>query len=72
MQGYSFVANVLSLPLDSYDLVLGIQWLRELGEIRWNFKDLYMKFIRGNTEYVLKGDSNQKPFHMDKVLAKQK
>ena len=44
MQGQTFSADVLALPLDNYDLVLGVQWLIELGDIVWNFKELNMKF----------------------------
>ena len=44
MQGQTFQANVLALPLDNYDLVLGIQWLVKLGDIIWNFRKLHMKF----------------------------
>ena len=77
MQGHSFVTDVLSLPLDSYDLVLGIQWLVELGDIRWNFKELQMKFMIGISECVLRGKLNKNPIltvssdRMEKVLAKQ-
>ena len=38
MQGQLFTAEVLSLFLGNYDLVLGIQWLVELRDILWNFK----------------------------------
>ena len=40
MQDQSFVADVLALPLDNYDMVLGIQRLVKLGNNKWNFKDL--------------------------------
>lgn len=38
MQGYQFQADFFILPLDNYDMILGIQWLAELGDIFWNFK----------------------------------
>ena len=53
MQGQSFVADVLALPLGNYDLVLDIQWLVELENIVWNFKDLQMRFTMGNKKCVL-------------------
>ena len=53
MQGQNFKADVLALPLGNYDLVLGIQWLVELGDILWNFKELQMKFVNGGQECVL-------------------
>ena len=77
MQGQSFVTDVLSLPLGNYDLVLGIQWLVELGNIIWNFKELQMRFKMNGRECILQGNkgsrhsvltiSGQK---MDKMLNK--
>ncbi|PKI64041.1 hypothetical protein CRG98_015573 [Punica granatum] len=45
MQGREYEADMLLLPLESYDIVLGVQWLSTLGDILWNFKDLQMKFV---------------------------
>ena len=50
---YSFVGDVLSLPLGNYDLVLGIQWLVKLKDIWWNFKKLQMRFKVGSEECKL-------------------
>ena len=50
MQGHLFIADMLSLTLGNYDLVLGIQLLVELGDILWNFKELQMRFKVGNKE----------------------
>lgn len=44
MQGMWFSTDVFVLPLDNYDMVLGIQWLAFLDDIVWNFKKLTMKF----------------------------
>lgn len=55
MQGQEYVADVLLIGLDNYDMVLGIQWLSQLGDITWNFKKLVMKFKLGMQECVLKG-----------------
>ena len=71
------MTDVLSLPLDSYELVLSIQWLVELWDIRWNFKELQMKFMIGTSESVLRGNLNKNPIltfssdRMEKVIAKQ-
>lgn len=40
MQGMEFTANMLLLPQDNYDVVLGIQWLTILGDILRNFNKL--------------------------------
>ncbi|KAJ0851953.1 putative nucleotidyltransferase, Ribonuclease H [Helianthus annuus] len=60
MQGVWFVTDVLVLPLENYDMVLGVQWLATLGDIVWNFTDLTMKFKVDEKEYVLKGTENNK------------
>ena len=50
----------------------------ELGDIRWNFKDLQMRFMVGNKECVLQGNKNTPGFFLtissdklDKVLKKK-
>ncbi|XP_076921524.1 uncharacterized protein LOC143582964 [Bidens hawaiensis] len=59
MQGLWFTTNVLLLPLDNYDMVLGVQWLLTLGNITWNFQNLTMQFNVDEKPFELKGlDSN--------------
>ena len=77
MQGQNFVADVLSLPLDNYDLVLGVQWLVELGDIVWNFNKLQMRFKVGEEDHMLQGEKmtrnsllNVSEEKMGKVLSK--
>ena len=36
-------------------MVLGIQWLAELGLILWDFKNLKMEFIIDGRKFMLKG-----------------
>ncbi|KAJ0545001.1 putative nucleotidyltransferase, Ribonuclease H [Helianthus annuus] len=55
MQGTWFRTDVLLLPLDNYDMVLGIQWLQFLNDIVWNFKSLTMQFQVDSKTIVLKG-----------------
>ncbi|RDX72802.1 hypothetical protein CR513_47661, partial [Mucuna pruriens] len=38
------------------DVVLGLEWLEELGEIKANFKELTLKFRKEGQEVVLRGD----------------
>jgi len=42
-----FSVDCYSLPLDKWDMVLGIKFLRTLGPILWDFDDLCMAFTRG-------------------------
>ncbi|KAJ0467740.1 putative nucleotidyltransferase, Ribonuclease H [Helianthus annuus] len=60
MQGLWFKADVLVIPLDSYDMVLGVQWLLPLGDIVWNFKELKMQFKVDDEVYQLKGSNTNK------------
>ena len=78
MQGQTFVADVLALPLGNYNLVLGIQWLVELEDIMWNFKELQMRFKWRDKDYRLQGSRdktcsmfNVSSEKMDKMLSKQ-
>jgi hypothetical protein len=55
MQGTVFQVDLYVLPLAGCDVVLGIQWLRILGPILWNFDDLTMEFQWGTKRCRLKG-----------------
>lgn len=55
MQGHWFKTDVMVIPLLSYDLVLGVQWLHTLNDIVWNFKNLTMQFKVGDQIFNLKG-----------------
>jgi hypothetical protein len=39
-----FDLNCYILPLAGFDVILGVQWLRSLGPILWNFRALSMEF----------------------------
>jgi hypothetical protein len=41
-----FNVSCYVLPLDSFDVVLGVRWLRSLGPILWDFAHLSMSFWR--------------------------
>jgi hypothetical protein len=55
VQGNVFQVDLYILPLAGCDVVLGIQWLRLLGPILWNFDDLTMVFQWGTRRCSLKG-----------------
>ena len=46
MQGIQFESSVSLLPLSGCDMILGVQWLFLLGDIKWNFKQFKMEFWR--------------------------
>ncbi|XP_022008416.1 uncharacterized protein LOC110907795 [Helianthus annuus] len=58
MQGNWFTTEVLLLPLESYDMILGVQWLLPLNDILWNFQKMTMKFELAGKGYELKGLQN--------------
>ncbi|XP_021848493.1 uncharacterized protein [Spinacia oleracea] len=60
MQGISFEADVLLIPLGSCDMVLGVQWLILLGPISWDFMQLHVEFCFNGKIVLLKGIPSKK------------
>ncbi|KAJ7954398.1 Ty3/gypsy retrotransposon protein [Quillaja saponaria] len=58
LSGAKFFADFLVMPLGSYGMVLGIQWLSTLGDIRWNFQKLTMNFTWQQQNIMLQGYFN--------------
>lgn len=44
--GKVFAIDYYAIPLDEFDVVLGIQWLATLGPILWDFSKNTMAFWR--------------------------
>ena len=55
MQVTIFQGEVYIICLETYDLILGGEWLSTLGEIKWNFNKLSMVF-EFNDEVKLQGE----------------
>nr|GEZ28980.1 hypothetical protein [Tanacetum cinerariifolium] len=53
LQGMSFCSDVMLLPLVGCEMILGIQWLSTLDDIK--FKELRMEFMYENKKMVLRG-----------------
>lgn len=72
VQGISFAVTLYSLPLMGLDMVLGVQWLKELGDVNCNWKNLTMKFHWDGQLRILKG-INSKPIQScsSKEMAKE-
>lgn len=46
IHGEPFVVDCYALPLDGFNVVLGVRWLQTLGPIVWDFTKLFMSFCR--------------------------
>jgi hypothetical protein len=55
LQGNTFITNFYILTLGGCDVVLGIEWLRTLKPIIWNFDSLTMQFQWGEHIVTLNG-----------------
>lgn len=42
--GHQFQSDFMVIPLGCHDIVLGVQWLAQLGPIPWDFDKLKMSF----------------------------
>jgi hypothetical protein len=45
MGEYVMNSPMISIPMGGADVVLGIQWLKSLGTVAFNFQELFMKFL---------------------------
>jgi hypothetical protein len=50
-----FTVDCYAIPLDCYDVVLGVQYLRTLGPILWDLDDLCMAFWHQGRHILWKG-----------------
>ncbi|XP_066355020.1 uncharacterized protein [Miscanthus floridulus] len=50
-----FTVDCYTIPLDCYDMVLGVKYLRTLGPILWDFDDLCMAFWHNGKRVLWKG-----------------
>lgn len=55
LQGYEFVGDFHVLPVPGCEVLLGAAWLKQLGDITWNFELMRMKFNLCGREYCLQG-----------------
>ena len=57
MQGLKIQQDFYVFDLGGVDVVLGMEWLASLGEVRANFHELTLKIPVANGYHTLKGDS---------------
>ncbi|XP_026446909.1 uncharacterized protein LOC113347462 [Papaver somniferum] len=55
----NFSANLRVLPLGRCDIVLGADWLRQLGDVTFNFSQLSISFIHQGNPITLQGTSSK-------------
>ncbi|GJY99406.1 gypsy/ty3 retroelement polyprotein [Tanacetum coccineum] len=55
LQGKTFYTDMMILPLGGCEMVLGIQWLATLRDIKCNFSQLRMEFMYKNKRMTLRG-----------------
>ncbi|XP_074278160.1 uncharacterized protein LOC141601756 [Silene latifolia] len=55
LQNTEFKSDALLIPLGGCDMVLGVQWLSNLGTVKWNFKKLWMTFEYEGQHHMLRG-----------------
>ncbi|PWA65591.1 hypothetical protein CTI12_AA334540 [Artemisia annua] len=63
VQGVKFKSDFLAMPIGGYGVVLGIQWLSTLGDIRCNFKSMFMEFTWNEEVVKLQGYTRMKKDH---------
>ncbi|XP_019257761.1 PREDICTED: uncharacterized protein LOC109235975 [Nicotiana attenuata] len=56
LQGTTFQTDLLWMTLGTCDMVLGVQWLQTLGDIRMDFTQLTMEFQLYGKKYLLQCD----------------
>lgn len=58
MQGVTIITDLFALPLGGLDVVLGIQWLEELGEVTTDYKTGTMRFKWGDGMVTIKSGTD--------------
>lgn len=55
IQWHEFTTDLFVLEIKGSNIVLGVQWLIELGTIMTNYKELTMQFSLGGKEIKIQG-----------------
>ena len=59
LQGHNFDIDLFILRVEGPDVILGVQWLQDLGDVTNNFRDLTMRFTKGDQNILLQGEGGQ-------------
>ncbi|XP_061375850.1 uncharacterized protein LOC133317958 [Gastrolobium bilobum] len=57
LQGHMFLPDLFVLPIQGAEVVLGVQWLSEFGDVTTNYNNLVLKFERAGKLIELQGES---------------
>lgn len=63
---HRFCIDFLVIPLGGFEAILGVNWLRKLGPIRWDFEHMSMDFLYEQPIFLQGAAKNQ---HSHKSLA---
>lgn len=55
MHGVLYTDDFLLIPLKSCDIILGVQWLLSLGDLKMKFQELTLGYHYQGQDCVLKG-----------------
>jgi hypothetical protein len=55
VHGEQFSIDCYALPLEGFDVILGVHWLKSLGPIVWDFAALSMAFYRDGRAVCFRG-----------------
>lgn len=58
MQNYTATTKLLPLILGNVDVILGVEWLETLGDVKSNWKEQMMSFKHNGITMALQGDSS--------------
>jgi hypothetical protein len=68
VHGEAFHIDCYGLTLDSYDMLLGVQWLEALGPILWDFCHGTMAFVHNGRRVVWSVSTTVPPETMTELL----
>ncbi|XP_047954027.1 uncharacterized protein LOC125200430, partial [Salvia hispanica] len=61
LSGHAFEVYLYILQVEGPDVILGVQWLQELGDVTKNYKELTMRFELGDKQIFLQGEAADQP-----------
>jgi hypothetical protein len=71
VQGHTFTADALVLPLGAYDMVLGMDWLEQFRPMNCDWHDKWVEFTHHYSLIRLQGIWSQSTCHLSEISAAQ-